>query len=57
MELIANGQWHTGCLHRGEDAHVLPGAQGFRHQNATFTPTVMLRPIRGAAFLMNEVCA
>ena len=27
------------------------------HQNATFTPTVMLRPINGAAFLMKLVCA
>ncbi len=30
---------------------------GFTRQNATFTPTVRLRPINGAAFLMNEVCA
>jgi hypothetical protein len=27
------------------------------HLNATFTPTVMLRPISGAAVLMNEVWA
>lgn len=31
--------------------------QAPKHQNATFTPTLMLRPISGAADLMNEVCA
>ena len=30
---------------------------GINRQNATFTPSVMLRPISGAAVLMNEVCA
>ena len=30
---------------------------GVARQNATLTPTVTLRPIKGAAFLMNEVCA
>ena len=29
----------------------------YPHQNATFTPTVILRPINGAAFLMKLVCA
>ncbi len=30
---------------------------GIARQNATFTPSVMLRPLSGAAVLMNEVCA
>lgn len=30
---------------------------GITRQNATLTPTVTLRPIKGAAFLMNEVWA
>ena len=30
---------------------------GITRQNATLTPTVTLRPIKGAAVLMNEVCA
>jgi hypothetical protein len=32
-------------------------ARAPRRQNDTLTPTVMLRPISGAAFLMNEVWA
>lgn len=38
---------------------VVPADQGYNalaHQNAIFTPSVMLRPISGAALLMNEVC-
>ena len=30
---------------------------GIARQNATLTPTVTLRPIKGAAVLMKDVCA
>ena len=54
--------WLVRSLEVCEPATPSPALAHARHdgiarQNATFTPSVMLRPISGAAFLMNEVCA
>ena len=55
----------THPLQPGPAAHFSPlparsrqiTSNRYPHQNATFTPTVILRPINGAAFLMKLVCA
>ena len=49
----------TGCASQQRPPPPLARSHhdGIARQNATLTPTVTLRPIKGAAFLMNEVWA
>ncbi len=44
------------CTKGGSGAPLPRPAACAQRQNAIFTPSVMLRPISGAALLMNEVC-
>ena len=57
MVLVAWGSRKCASQQRPPPALARSHHDGITRQNATFTPTVTLRPIKGAAVLMKQVCA